>query len=122
MSNLSHSSEEGPSAGSSEAESAAPNSSSGGAVPQGAAEQQDKSGAEGPVPASAAVEKPWLKFVGVEMEIALYTLVLGALGRWLDGRIGSPRPFATAMAGLVGFCFGMYRLVRLAIQSQSPPR
>ncbi|TWU04372.1 hypothetical protein Pla52n_24120 [Stieleria varia] len=62
--------------------------------------------------------KPWMRFVGVGMEIALYTIVLGGIGHWLDGRLGTAKPFLTALFGLVGFCFGMYRLVRMAVLSQ----
>lgn len=57
----------------------------------------------------------WTRFAGMGMEIAMYTIVLGALGRWVDGGLGNRRPLVAVFLGAIGFCFGMYRLVRMAM-------
>lgn len=49
------------------------------------------------------------------MELALITLAFGAVGAVADNQLNLQRPILSALAGMVGFTFGMVRFIRLAI-------
>ncbi len=55
-----------------------------------------------------------LRFIGLGSELAAYTLVLAGLGFWIDSARQHTKPFATATGALVGFSYGMTRLIRIA--------
>ena len=54
------------------------------------------------------------RFMGLGIELATYSLVLAALGYWLDSARQHSRPFATALGALIGFTIGMIRLIQIA--------
>ncbi len=51
------------------------------------------------------------------MELASYTLLLGAAGYWVDRRYGFPNPYVGVAGALLGFSLGMYRLIAVAVRS-----
>ena len=58
-----------------------------------------------------------MRLAGSGMEMASYTLLMGAAGYWLDGRIGNAKPWLGVAGALFGFTLGMYRLIALAIRN-----
>ena len=65
---------------------------------------------------------PWLRLTGAGIELAFVSLAFGAIGWGLDRWAQSPRPLMTALAGLIGFAFGMYRFIRLATSVSAQQR
>ena len=55
-----------------------------------------------------------LRFIGLGSELAAYTLVLAGFGFWIDSARQHTKPFATAIGALVGFTFGMMRVIQVA--------
>jgi Putative F0F1-ATPase subunit Ca2+/Mg2+ transporter len=55
-----------------------------------------------------------VRLLGSGMELASYTLILGAAGYWVDGRWQHTQPYLGIAGALVGFSLGMYRLIVLA--------
>lgn len=69
--------------------------------------------------------KPWVRFAGLGMELAGSTLVLAGIGHLIDRWRGGADGLGIAIGALVGFSFGMFRLIQLAlreIKRQSKPR
>lgn len=60
--------------------------------------------------------KQWMRFAGLGMELAGYTLGTAGLGFLFDKYRGNVTPYATALGALIGFTFGMYRFIRQASQ------
>ncbi len=52
------------------------------------------------------------------MELASYTLILGAGGYWIDSHWEHSQPFFAITGALVGFTLGMYRLIVLATRQR----
>ncbi len=61
-------------------------------------------------------QQPWMKFAGLGMELAGSTLGLAAIGYLVDRYRGKDDGYGIAVGVLVGFAFGMYRLVGKAMQ------
>ncbi len=64
---------------------------------------------------------PWMKFASAGIELAGTTLGVAAIGYALDRYLQSQRPIGTAVGLLVGFAFGMFRFIRLAMQPADTP-
>lgn len=77
---------------------------------------------DGPKGSDAPVSKPSssnprgfpIRLLGSGMELASYTLILGAAGYWVDRRWHFAQPYFGIAGALVGFSLGMYRLIVLA--------
>jgi len=63
---------------------------------------------------SSKGSKSWMRFAGLGMELAGYTLSIAAVGFFFDKHRGHATPYATAFGALVGFAYGMYRFIRQA--------
>lgn len=59
-------------------------------------------------------EKQWMRFAGMGLELASYTLGLCAIGYAADWYFGLDPQVATAAGTLIGFAFGMYRFIQQA--------
>ena len=55
-----------------------------------------------------------MRLIGSGMELASYTLLLGAAGYWLDSRWQLDQHYFAIAGALAGFSLGMYRLIVLA--------
>jgi F0F1-type ATP synthase assembly protein I len=67
-------------------------------------------------------KKPWMKFAGLGMELAGSTLGLAAVGYLVDRQRGKADGYGVAVGVLIGFSFGMFRLIKQAmreVQNQS---
>lgn len=63
--------------------------------------------------------RPWLRLIGLGMELAAFTLVFTAIGYWIDWSRQHDTPYATALLALIGFVLGMVRfIVQSTRQSQ----
>jgi len=66
------------------------------------------------------------RMAGVGLELAASTLLMGALGYWVDSARGHGTPYVALAGLLVGFSAGLYRLIVLAMKTvdrePSPPR
>jgi F0F1-type ATP synthase assembly protein I len=63
-----------------------------------------------------------MKFAGLGMELAGSTLGLAAIGYLVDRYRGKDDGYGVAAGALIGFLFGMYRLIQTAmreVQDQS---
>ena len=68
--------------------------------------------------------RPWLQFAGLGMELAGSTLGLAAIGYAVDQARGAADRLGIVAGLLIGFSFGMYRLIQKAmreVQQQSKP-
>lgn len=63
---------------------------------------------------SAEQKRSWMRFAGLGMELAGYTVFLGGVGFLFDKHRGHATPYATALGALIGFTWGMYRFIRQA--------
>lgn len=61
--------------------------------------------------------KPWLRFAGMGMELATFTLLLTGIGYWFDSHRQHETPYGAAAGALIGFVLGMIRFVRQAMKS-----
>ncbi len=61
--------------------------------------------------------KPWLKMVGLGMELAASTLVMTGIGAWIDSVRQHETPYGAAAGALIGFVMGMTRFVIHASRS-----
>ena len=64
----------------------------------------------------------WMRFAGLGMELSASTLAPAAIGYFIDIRREHETLYATALGGLIGFSFGMYRFILQAtrvIESKS---
>ncbi|TWU30963.1 AtpZ/AtpI family protein [Novipirellula artificiosorum] len=59
----------------------------------------------------------WFRYAGMGLELAGTTLLLTALGYWIDAWRDAERPLATALGMLVGFSLGMTRFIIVALNS-----
>ncbi|TWU55274.1 AtpZ/AtpI family protein [Rubripirellula reticaptiva] len=82
---------------------------------------QDHLEANGTGDANQSDKRPWMKFVSAGIELAGTSLAMAAIGYAFDQYLGSKQPLGTAAGLLVGFGFGMYRFIRLALQSSNEP-
>lgn len=55
-----------------------------------------------------------LRFAGLGMELASYTLVIAGFGYWIDSARQHAKPYATAIGALIGFTLGMFRVIQVA--------
>lgn len=62
------------------------------------------------------VQKPWMKFTGLGMELAGPTLGLAAVGYLVDRQRGKADGYGVAAGVLIGFSFGMFRLMKQAMR------
>jgi F0F1-type ATP synthase assembly protein I len=60
------------------------------------------------------IQKIALRFLGLGSELATYTLVLAGCGYWIDSARQHAKPYATAIGTLIGFTFGMIRVIQVA--------
>jgi F0F1-type ATP synthase assembly protein I len=58
-----------------------------------------------------------MKFAGLGMELAGSTLGLAAVGYLVDRYRGTEDGYGTAAGALIGFLFGMYRLIQQAMRA-----
>lgn len=56
--------------------------------------------------------RPVLRFVGLGTELAGFTLVFAGIGHLLDNGLQTSKPYASALAALVGFTLGMVRFIQ----------
>ena len=63
-----------------------------------------------------------MRLTGAGLELAAATLSFGAIGVWVDRVQAVDRPVWSAGLGLVGFSFGMYRFIRLALSVSAEQR
>ncbi|MGB7344634.1 MAG: AtpZ/AtpI family protein [Pirellulaceae bacterium] len=56
----------------------------------------------------------WMRFAGMGLELASYTLALTAIGYAVDHYRGHQTPIATAIGTMIGFSFGMFRFIQRA--------
>lgn len=61
--------------------------------------------------------RPWMRFAGLGMELATFTLVMAGLGYWLDTHRQHATLYGTAAGAFIGFTLGMIRFIRQAMQS-----
>ncbi|QDT13242.1 Putative F0F1-ATPase subunit (ATPase_gene1) [Planctomycetes bacterium K23_9] len=66
---------------------------------------------------SSSPSKPWMKFAGLGMELASYSLGLAAIGYVIDLQRGHDKPYGAAAGTLVGFAFGMFRFIQRVSQT-----
>ena len=59
---------------------------------------------------------PWLKFAGLGMELAGSTLGMAAIGYLVDRLRGKADGYGIAAGVLIGFSFGMFRLIQKAMR------
>ena len=59
-----------------------------------------------------AAPKTWMRFAGLGIELASYTLALAAIGYAVDTSRGHAKPICTALGTLIGFSFGMFRFIQ----------
>lgn len=83
---------------------------------QGPPEPSSEDGSN-PQPKTSVTEKPWMRFVGLGMELATSTLVVAGLGFAIDHYRDHTTLFGTAFGALVGFAIGMVRFIKQASQS-----
>ncbi len=57
------------------------------------------------------------KLAGMGLEFAGAAIGLGALGWWIDGKLGS-EPWGMLIGGCLGVTGGMYLLIKEALQAQ----
>ncbi|MGB7327354.1 MAG: AtpZ/AtpI family protein [Rubripirellula sp.] len=79
--------------------------------------QQDHLRVNGTDDSKQVDKQPWMKFVSAGGELAGISLAVAAIGYALDQYLGSKQSLGTAFGLLIGFGFGMYRFIRLAMQS-----
>lgn len=79
-------------------------------------------GTESVGPRAAKAAAPWIRLTGAGMELALVTIVFGAIGSAIDHQFQWSRPIAAALGGLLGFAFGMFRFIRLATSVSAAQR
>ena len=65
---------------------------------------------------------PWVRLTGAGLELAMTTIVFGAIGMAVDRWAETTRPVFAAIAGLVGFLLGMIRFIRLATSVSAAQR
>ena len=65
---------------------------------------------------------PWVRLTGAGLELAMTTIVLGAIGMAADRWAQATRPVFAAIAGLIGFSLGMIRFIRLATSVSAAQR
>jgi F0F1-type ATP synthase assembly protein I len=58
-------------------------------------------------------------YLGLGMQLAAAMALFGAIGWWLDGRLG-PTPWLLVAGVLIGGVGGMISIIRSAIRSSSP--
>lgn len=63
--------------------------------------------------------KAWMRFAGLGMELASYTVALMAIGYAIDSSRGHVKPLCTAFGTLIGFSFGMFRFIQRASKASS---
>ena len=54
----------------------------------------------------------WMKQVGLGIELAGTTIGVAALGYFIDWKMQTATPYATASFALVGFSFAMFRFIQ----------
>ena len=54
----------------------------------------------------------WMRFAGMGIELASYTLSIAGVGYLIDQSRGHVRPVCTALGTLIGFSFGMFRFIQ----------
>ncbi len=69
---------------------------------------------EPPLTDGASGKRIWMRLSGAGLELAAITLVLGAIGAFLDRKLMLEKPLCSAAGGLVGFTLGLIRFIRLA--------
>ena len=65
-------------------------------------------------PNSDKEPKAWMRFAGLGMELAGYTVALMGIGYAIDTNRGHVKPLCTAIGTLIGFSFGMFRFIQQA--------
>ena len=79
--------------------------------------------AEGRSPAPAKLAAaPWVRLTGSGLELAMTTVLFGAIGLALDRWAQTARPVFAAIAGLIGFSLGMFRFIRNAMSVSAEQR
>ena len=71
-------------------------------------------------PSIPGSSRPWLRFVGLGMELATFTLVPMGIGYWIDSGRQHETPYATAAGALIGFVLGMIRFVVQVTKRRDP--
>ncbi|MGI9472329.1 MAG: hypothetical protein ACR2NZ_12380 [Rubripirellula sp.] len=66
-------------------------------------------------------DKPWLKVVGLGMELAGSTLVLAGVGHLVDRYRGKADGVGVAIGAFLGFGLGMFRFIQKALQQIQNP-
>ncbi len=59
----------------------------------------------------------WMKYAGMGIELAGLTLGAGAIGYFVDWYFASERSIGVAFGVLIGFSFGMFRFIQVALKS-----
>jgi F0F1-type ATP synthase assembly protein I len=72
-------------------------------------------------PSSSGSSRPWLRFVGLGLELATFTLLFTGIGYWVDSGRQHETPYATAAGALIGFVLGMIRFV-FQVRKRIDPR
>ncbi len=78
--------------------------------------QPDPPQSSDPNQTDASRAQPWLKFAGLGMELAGSTLGLAAIGYLIDRYRGKDDGYGVAAGALIGFSFGMFRLIQKAMR------
>ena len=87
---------------------------------KGAADQSDLDAANDSARVDSAKSivgsksQPWMKFAGMGIELASFTLGLAGIGYLIDSRRGHATPYAFAFGALIGFGYGMFRFIQKA--------
>ena len=70
--------------------------------------------ADQPSPSLSPVSKSsdWMKHAGLGIELAGTTIGVGLIGYAIDWKMQNETPYATALAGLIGFSFAMFRFIQ----------
>jgi len=63
-----------------------------------------------------------MRFAGAGLELGGSAILFAAIGYAIDAQMGNVTLVATALGAVLGFTAGMYRFVRLAMQSNRQPR
>lgn len=70
-------------------------------------------------PQTSTAAKPWMKFAGLGMELASYSLGAAGVGYAVDLQRGHGKPYGAAVGTLIGFGFGMVRFIQRVSRQQN---
>ena len=63
--------------------------------------------------------RSWMRYAGLGIELASFTLGCTAIGYFVDQWLGNATPIGTAFGTLIGFSFGMFRFIQRALNSNA---